>query len=498
MKKFNIISISEFGALIFGLVLSLNIQAVTQVSTPERVTQIGANLDKDYDAEESAIAFNSQNNEYYIVFEATQSLAGSGAAVAVEVEIYAQRKNAITGVNIGSPARISQMGPELDAIYDARNPSVVYNATNNEYLVVWYGDTNIGTLEGEFEIWGKRINAANGQSIGSQFRISDMGPTANRSYDAIDPVVAYNSNNNSYLVVWRGEDGNLINAPGEFEIYAQQLSSTGSEIGTNDFRISDMGPNGDSLFDAYSPAIAYNDTSNEFLIVWYADDNNGGHVSGEFEIYGQRINAATGAEVGANDFQISETGIPGFITRSAQFPSVSWNHSLNEYLVVWSADPATGAYVGNEFEIFGQMLSSTGIAIGQDDFAISNVGPIGNNNFDAFRPTVQYFPAQNAYAVSWRGDTEFDGEFEIYYQIIAELTQARQESVDIRISHAGPDDSITYDARRASLISNPNNQTIQVIWEQEDETTSQTSGEFEIFSATISNRPDIIFKSGFE
>lgn len=481
------------------VIFNLTVQAYTESTTPLRVTHIGIDSNSNYDAEESAIAFNSQNNEYYIVFEATQSLTGSGVSLATEVEIYAQRVNSNTGANIGSPSRISQMGPDNDTAYDARSPDVAYNSSNNEYLVVWYGDNNVaGVIEGEFEIWGKRISASTGQAIGSQFRISQMGPLANRSYDAIDPVAEYNSTNNNYLVVWRGEDGNIVNSIGEFEIYAQQISSIGAEIGSDDFQISDMGPDNDGLYDAFSPEIAYNATDNEFMVVWYADDDNGGHVSGEFEIYGQRINATTGAQVGTNDFLISETGVPGFTTRSAQFPSISWNNNLNEYLVVWSADPATGAYVGNEFEIFGQTLSNAGVEVGANDFAISSMGPVGNNNFDAFRPAVAYFNSQNAYAVSWRGDTTFDGEFEIYYQIIDDLSQARQESPDARISHAGPDDSIAYDARRTQLISNPNNQSIQVIWEQEDLSATQESGEFEIFSTSITVNNDIIFKSSFE
>ena len=481
------------------IIFSFNINAYTFNSTPSRVTNIGPDLNKDYDAEESSIAFNNQNNEYYVVFEATHSISGSGVNLSTEVEIYAQRVNSNTGINIGSPARISQMGPDGDTAYDARNPDVTYNSLNNEYLVVWYGDTNNGgVIEGEFEIWGKRINAQTGQSIGNQFRISQMGPIANRSYDAIDPVVAYNSVNNSYLVVWRGEDGNLPSAIGEFEIYGQQLNNLGQEIGADDYRISDMGIDNSALYDAYSPEITYNAISNEFLVVWYGDDNNGGHVSDEFEIYGQRINASTGAENGNNDFLISETGVPGFITRSAQFPSVSWNNILNEYLVVWSADPATGPYVGNEFEIFGQVLSVSGSQIGLDDFPISNMGPVGDNNFDAFRPSVSYFESQSLYAVVWRGDNVFDGEFEIYYQSIDESTQVRMETNDIRLSHAGPDNNITYDARRASMISNTNNQTIQVTWEQENESTNQTVGEIEIFSTNISIDNDTIFISGFE
>jgi len=378
------------------------------------------------------------------------------------------------------------MGSEGNASYDARNPCVAYNSSSNEFLVVWYGDTNIGgTIEGEFEIWGQRIDASTNQLIGTQFRISDMGPTANRSYDAIDPVVSYNSNDNNYLVVWRGEDGNLVNAIGEFEIYGQQLNAAGQEIGADDFRISDMGSNNTAQYDAYSPAISYNATNNEFMVVWYGDDNTQGHVSGEFEIYGQRINANTGAQVGTNDFLISETGVPGFITRSATFPDVSWNSKLNQYLVAWSADPATGAYVGNEFEIFGQVLSSSGTEIGDNDFAISDMGPIGNNNFDAFKPVVEYVSQSNQYVVAFRGDDTVDGEFEIYAQRLDATNLIRIGMKSERLSHAGPDNSILYDARRAAIAHNSNTGDVGIIWEQENEDSTQTLGEFEIFSSTM-------------
>lgn len=474
---------NKFHTILTLLLLPLLCHAASQ---PVRVTHVGPDSNKDYDAEQSAVAFNSLNNEFLIVYESTQSITGSGATLAAEVEIYAQRVDAASSQSIGSPIRISNMGPEGNTAYDARMPDVAYNSSQNEYLIVWYGDSNTnGTIEGEFEIWGRRLNATTGQTIGSQFRISDMGPTANRSYDAIDPMVSYNTNDNNYLVVWRGEDGNLVNAIGEFEIYGQLLNGSSQPIGADDFRISDMGSDGSGTFDAYSPTLAYNAINNEFLVVWYGDDNQGGHVSGEFEIYGQRINASSGNEIGTNDFLISETGTPGFTTRSATYPDVAWNSTSNQYLVVWSADPATRPYVGNEFEIFGQALSNTGAEIGTDDFVISDMGPKGNNNFDAFKPVIEYVAQADEYVVAFRGDNSIDGEFEIYAQRLDGNSLVRLGLTGERLSHAGPDNSILYDARRVAISHNSNDGDVSVIWEQEDQSSTQILGELEIYVSTM-------------
>ena len=45
------------------------------------------------------------------------------------------------------------------------------------------------------------------------------------------------------------------------------------EIGANDFRISDLGPDGDPSFDASSAAVTANGQGNEYLVVWSGDDS---------------------------------------------------------------------------------------------------------------------------------------------------------------------------------------------------------------------------------
>jgi hypothetical protein len=63
-----------------------------------------------------------------------------------------------------------------------------------------------------------------GVPIGSDFRISNVGPDNDPSRGALDSAVAYNSRDNEYLVVWYG-DGR--ETPGEYEIFAQRVSEIG-------------------------------------------------------------------------------------------------------------------------------------------------------------------------------------------------------------------------------------------------------------------------------
>jgi hypothetical protein len=54
-----------------------------------------------------------------------------------------------------------------------------------------------------------------------------------------------------------------------------------------------MGPDDGQGFDAFSPSVVYAGQTNQALVVWQGDDNTGGLVEGEFEIFGQRVAAAS-------------------------------------------------------------------------------------------------------------------------------------------------------------------------------------------------------------
>jgi len=451
-----------------------------------RLSDMGNDGNNNFDAVSPGVAYNSTNNEYLVVWQGDDN---TGAQVDGELEIFGQRVNAATGAEIGGDIRLSDMGDDGDSGFDAFNPAVAYNATNNEYLVVWNGDDNTGTLvDNEIEIFGQRVNAATGAEIGdNDFRLSDMGGDGNNGFGAFNSAVAYNATNNEYLVVWNGNDNTGTLVVGENEIFGQRVNAaTGAEIGDNDFRLSDMGDDGNTSFTAFASAVAYNSTNNEYLVVWTGDDNTGTLVDGEFEVFGQRVNAATGAEVGDNDFRLSDMGNDGNTNFDADTPAVAYNAANNEYLVVWNGDDNTGALVNDENEIFGQRVNAaTGAEVGNNDFRLSDMGNDGNTNFDASSPAVAYNAANNEYLVVWQGDDNtgalVEGESEIFAQRVNAATGV-EIGGDTRLSDMGDDGNANFDALNPAVAYNPANNEYLVVWRGDDNSGALVEGEFEVFA----------------
>ena len=107
-------------------------------------------------------------------------------------------------------------------------PRVAYNATDEEYFVVWI----------EFDrIWGKRLNE-DGTKIGDAFKIFDAGRS---------PRVAYNPVSNNYLVICvnDGIKGKIV---------------TGSTVSATEENLAVNGS---------CPEIAYNSKAREYLICYY-------------------------------------------------------------------------------------------------------------------------------------------------------------------------------------------------------------------------------------
>jgi len=437
-----------------------------------RISDMGLDEEPQLEAVAPAVAYNSADNEYLVVW------TGTDDAVAPQntgEEIYGQRLSA-AGAEIGlNDFRISDMGPEGMFSYGAREPAVAYNSADNQYLVVWYGDDDVNN---EFEIYAQRLSAA-GRSIGdNDFRISQMGPAANTSYGAFTPDVAYNSTLNQYLVVWQADDDSGPLVDNEHEIYGQRLNAAGGEIGFNDFRISVMGSDGNTNFNANQPAVAYNSTDDEYLVVWWGDHNR----DEDFEIFAQRL-SSSGSKRGAQ-FRISTMG-PALSTAYGAFnPDVAHNSADNEYLVVWHGDDNIAPLVDDEYEIFGQRLSATGAAIGLNDFRISSMGPDGSTSFGAFRPALAYNSTSNEFFAAWPGEDNTPPAVNQEFEIFSQRLEGSGAAVGARLRLSDMGSDTESDAFDAAVAYNTNNNEYLVVW-RGDDVVNSPDNEFEIFGQRI-------------
>ncbi len=199
-------------------------------------------------------------------------------------------------------------------------PDVVYNSTNDEFLVIWqdYQDAN-------WDIHGRRIS---GQCspIDVEFAVSQE--PARQWY----PALAYNSDESQYLAVW-WDNRDAAAAGGD--IYGQRLSPEGESLGNN-FSISDA----QSL--QWFPDVAYNSFDKDYLVVW---GDNRDSTSTAFDIYGQRV--TSDEEMQGNNFPISTA--PG----NQRYPVLAYNHLEDQCLAVWQDGRN---YYALLWEIYGEIL----------------------------------------------------------------------------------------------------------------------------------------------
>jgi hypothetical protein len=440
-----------------------------------RISQMGPDGDTSHSGISPDVAYNSQDDLFLVVWHGDNTVNN-------ENEIHG-RLIGPNGTPLGAAFAISDMGPAGNVDYGATNPAVAYNPVDNQFLVVWRGVDDGAGFDGEVEIFGQRLAGNTGLSVGANdFRITDVGPPGSPVNGASDPDVVHNSANNEYLVVWTGNEGLGGLHNNEFEVYGQRLSATGGQIGTNDFRISQMGPDGDPAYRVFSSAVAHNATSNEYMVVWSGDDNTAPLVDNENEIFAQRLSAAGGA-IGADDFRISDMGPNGDADYGAGNPGIAHNPTSNEYLVVWEGDD-DAVTVDEEFEVFGQRLSATGASTGGNDFRISDMGPDGDTLFYGARPSVAFDPAGGGFLVVWPGldqTAPMVQENEAYGQRLSSAGGHLGPN-DFPISDMGPAGTTAYGVGAVAVATGSSN---LVVWYGDDNTPPLVDDEYEIFGQML-------------
>ena len=377
---------------IFGTILTLGAPAPDDI----RFSAQGPIGDFNFFVRDPAVAHNSTDNEYLVVWE------GADNNEKYEMDIYGARYIPATS-SVTASLEISDSPDQGSSGWedaDAEYPDVVHNPTANEYLVVYKLDVyDGGTGYHQEEICGQRLGGG-GALQGAQFRISAMGPEPPDpnfdEYEAHSPAVAYNPTGDVYLVVWFGNTNVGSLAMKEHEVWGQLVDGTTGALKGGHIRISTVGTDGDESQMPNYPDVAASPDSGEFLVVWN-DDRNG---SNQEDIWGQRISSTTGSLLGSN-VEISQTPIVAG-SSWAREPAVTYNTNDLEYLVVWYGE--SGTVETGSLEIWGQRLDSSGNEIGINDFRISHMGPDTGPGADEYvteEPEVAFSPVKGQYLPVW-------------------------------------------------------------------------------------------------
>lgn len=242
--------------------------------------------------------------------------------------------------------------------------------SQNNRYLLVYVKEDIGLAP---HIYGQLLNC-DGTAYGNEFQISE------EDYMKYNPSVAYDAVNNRFLVVW----SELRNGTSD-DIYGQLVNVDGTLSGSS-FPISTANNA------QYYPAIAYDSANQRFLVVW-EDYRNGNH----YDIYGQLVNA-NGTLNGSN-FPISTA------TNHQYYPAVAYDSVNQRFLVVWS-----DLRGGISYDIYGQLVNANGTLNGES-FSIST-----DNNHQT-HPSLAYDSTNQRFLVvftNYSASTDYD----IYGQLV--------------------------------------------------------------------------------
>lgn len=244
-----------------------------------------------------------------------------------------------------------------------------------------------------------------------------------------------------------------------YNIYGRRIAGNG-ETGDSDCPIT-TAPG-----DQEHPDITYNDTTGEYLVVWQDLRH------GDWDIFGRRI--SDHCTQSDNDFSISR--VPGL----QKHPAVACNNVDNQYFVAWWDNRNT------DEDIYGQIASHDGTLLGSN-FPLSNAG-----DFQRY-PDVAYNRADNEYLAVWADNRNSASTgFDIYAQRVS----SQGELLDSE-GNPGADPAVNFAVSRAAndqehpaLVYNSGLNQYLVAWQD------LRSGNLDIFAQPTSGAGELLDQDG--
>ncbi|MEM1270122.1 MAG: hypothetical protein AAGI08_08745 [Bacteroidota bacterium] len=210
---------------------------------------------------------------------------------------------------------------------------------------------------------------------------------------AFHPSAGENVGEETFVIVWSERD----TPTGEPRIYGHRVDDSGEP---EEARVA-ISPSG---VHAQHPALAFNESTEEWLVVWTEIDSFGGR-----RIVGQRLDTDLAA-VGA----LVELVNAGFSPFGAD---VAYEASVEGFLLAWAAlDGSTQTY-----QVYAQLLNATaGPEVGV--VQLSEAGGFSNEN--ARRPSVSFNSNDDLGLVSWAAYNSSNG---IHYVKARQLSEGSLE-----------------------------------------------------------------------
>ena len=250
-------------------------------------------------------------------------------------------------------------------------------------------------------------------------QIDDLGDTAS------DPAIARNTKTGEFLLVYTATE------EAGADVRGQRLSPSGVPVGP-ELVLAGVGVDADAFWRFPSPAVAYSETSDTWMVVFSIDDQQGGRPDEKYEIFARTVTGAGTVEPALT--RVSGTAGNVDPEDDAEHPAIAWDRDLDQFLIAWEVRPQVGATVAAG--IWTQRLAPNHAALGVD-VRISATGGTGGDT-PRNRPDVAYDTTNQRWLVTWFGEPTPDSfrESEIFGQLVTPLGVATGPD-DFRITQTG-------------------------------------------------------------
>ena len=326
----------------------------------------------------SAVAFNSLNNEFMVLW--WDKLRGADS-----YSVRCRRIHGCTGEVVGESILVGESN------FDSGIPHIVYNPDRNEYLAAWYAYQ--GQILSSQEILVRVLDGDTGEPIGEPVVLTED------INEDMCPRVAYNPVDQEYMVsYWTWEK----DYPSLHRIYGRRLDAATIE------------PLGDPIIIAYEPttfyfmnSITYNPIQHEYLVAFavFYDLGIGGHG-----FCARRLDAATGSPIGPI-IPVHESPY------RIDWPYVAVNERDNEYMFSWIN------YINHDDRRYDVLVTRMD---GADGEMLGDAVLVSHDLFCEQDTTIAYNPKAGVYLVAWSDD---DLSFLTGTDILGQLLTARGEFI---------------------------------------------------------------------